>query len=73
MHRSQLPLFFSCWDFRFIFRVTFKGNYRTMPTTGAKKKRRGSVALTGLSDGEHPRRTRHRLLMFSLAQTTKKK
>ena len=44
-----------------------------MPTTRAKRKRRGSVAVAGLSNGAPQWRTRGRLLVpFSLAQTAKK-
>ena len=42
------------------------------PDNPSKKRRLGSVALTRLSNGEHPRRTPRRLRVpFSLAQTAK--
>ena len=58
----------------FIFPIIFKrGKCETIPTTRGKRKRRGSVAVTGLSNGVLQRRTRRRLLVpFSPARTAEK-
>ena len=58
----------------FIFPIIFKrGKYETIPTTRGTRKRLGSVAVTGLSNGVLQRRTRRRLLVpFSPARTAEK-
>ena len=58
----------------FFFCVTLVGDCQAMPTPRIKKKGRGAVAMTWLSNGERPRRThRHLPVPSSMAQTAKKK
>ena len=60
----RLSLYFSCH---------FQRKFPDHADNPSKKKRRGSVALTGLSDGDDPRCTRHRFAHAVLSGANRKK